>query len=332
MLPRIAVALCAAFALAFNAHSAAAAVAGLPDLLYAGSGPHQAALVIDWNDGKNHEVIVWGYRWSGQKTAADALLALVAADPRLSARIDSATSFGLALYGLGYDTDTTVGFGIAGARDAGGNPVSLQFVGGISDMNTTASGFEAPASSIAAQPTDPADHYREGFFDNGFWELLTGPAGGNYPTSWTSSQLGLAGTPLVNGGWYALSITDANFNSIPPGSAADAVAAVFPGTPHETPAPVRDTTAPVLRVKTRIPGQTASRQLAITGTAADASGTVTLRVRVNQSVRNLRVSGPWRRIVRLQPGRNRLEISATDLAGNRSTVFRRVVARRTVNP
>ena len=38
--------------------------------LWAGTGANEAAMVIDWNDGKSDESLVWGYRWDGSATGA----------------------------------------------------------------------------------------------------------------------------------------------------------------------------------------------------------------------------------------------------------------------
>lgn len=302
---------------------ALAAVSDLADLTYAGSGSKQAALVIDWNDGKSPEVIVWGYRWNGTATAADALIALAAADPRLFARVDRASSLGLALYGLGYDTDLTEGFGVTGAQDTAGNATTLTFTNGLNDLNTGASSLEAPASSEDAAPTDADDHYREGFNDNGFWELLTGPTGRSYPGQWTSSNFGLSGTTLVDGGWYALSLTESDWTSNPPGSGASATAASFAGAAYTPP----DTTAPSLRVTTRIPTRTKLARLSVRGTATDAGGAVSLRIKVNRSTKTVRVSAAWKQVIRLARGKNQIEITAIDAAGNRSKPFKRRVTR-----
>ncbi|MEM9444371.1 MAG: PEP-CTERM sorting domain-containing protein [Verrucomicrobiota bacterium] len=51
---------------------------------WVGSGSNEAALVIDWNDGKIQESWIWGYRWDGLAYGADMLGAIADADPNLT--------------------------------------------------------------------------------------------------------------------------------------------------------------------------------------------------------------------------------------------------------
>ncbi|MGH8047129.1 MAG: hypothetical protein ACREKL_07775 [Chthoniobacterales bacterium] len=212
-------ALAALAAITFIAAARGQAVTGFSDLNFWGSGPNRSALVINWSDGKSNQTIAWGYSWSGATTVADMLFALVNADPRLFARIDSATQFGPGIFGIGYDTNGNGSFSVIGAQDTLGNPTTPVFTSGISNMNTNPNTTQAPLSSTTAAPGDAADHYLEGWFDNGFWELLNGTVAPTYPVTWTSSFDGASGTMLVNDGWFALSITDPDFNSHIPGPA-----------------------------------------------------------------------------------------------------------------
>ncbi|HEY8900129.1 MAG TPA: PEP-CTERM sorting domain-containing protein [Chthoniobacterales bacterium] len=199
------------------------AVTGFSDLNYWGAGTNRAGLVISWNDGKTTSTIAWGFSWTGTMTAWDMLQTIATADPRLFIRIDSASSFGPALYGVGYDNNGNGIFSVSGAVDVNGNATTPIFISGISNMNTNANGSEAPFSSANALPTEAADHYAEGWLDNGFWEFYTGSANSSYPTTWTSSFDGAGGTTLVNNGWYAFSITDPAYTSHVPGAAVAAV-------------------------------------------------------------------------------------------------------------
>lgn len=70
---------------------------------WTGTGQKRAALVIQWNDEKNPDALVWGYKWDGEATGADMLEAIVAADPRLFALLMKGTQFGTTLGGFGYD-------------------------------------------------------------------------------------------------------------------------------------------------------------------------------------------------------------------------------------
>lgn len=198
-------------------------VTGLDSLNYWGTGTNHAGLVISFNDGKTNSTIAWGFAWNGTASVASMLTSLAAADPRLFARIDSATGFGLGIFGLGYDANGNGIFSVTGAENPLGNPTTPVFTAGISDLNTNSTTVQAPASSVGAAPGEIADHYTEGWNDNGFWELFTGGASSVYPTTWTSSMTGATDTNLVNNGWFALSISNSDFSSNIPGAAVAAV-------------------------------------------------------------------------------------------------------------
>ncbi|GAB4181708.1 MAG: hypothetical protein Fur0032_22830 [Terrimicrobiaceae bacterium] len=209
--------------------SCAQTVGDLSDLNYWGVGPNRAGIVIDWNDGKGDETLAWGFQWSGSLALIDALDFLAAADPLLFFRIDSASSLGAAIFGVGYQVGISP-FGVSGALDEFGNPVTPTFLAGVSDMNNNPTSIQAPQSSVSAVPVNPVDHYKEGWNDNGFWSLYfqgsdnyTPTPGSAYPTTWTDSYLGVSGTPLINDGWYALSITEPDFTPNLPGAAVAAV-------------------------------------------------------------------------------------------------------------
>ncbi len=199
-------------------------VANLDDLNYWGSGNNTSAFVVYWNDSKSPDALAWGYKWDGTQTVYDMLVFLAHNDPRLFARIDSATSFGAAIFGIGYQTGSAP-FGVTGAVDTAGNPVTPGFTAGINDLNTNPAVTEAPLSSTTAAPANAADRYVEGFNDNGYWELFhSGTDAFNLqpsytlPTTWTSSWVG-ASITLVNNGWAAFSITQPDFTSNPPTAA-----------------------------------------------------------------------------------------------------------------
>jgi len=199
-------------------------VTDFSNLNYWGSGTNHSGLVISWNDGKTNASIAWGFSWSSGTTVtvADMLLAVASADPRLFARIDSATGFGLGIYGLGYDANGNGSFSVTGAENASGNSTIPVFINGISDMNTNSSSVQAPPSSANASPSEAADHYVEGWIDNGYWEFFIGGISTSYPATWTSSMTGASSTDLANNGWYAFSITTPDYSSNLPGAATAA--------------------------------------------------------------------------------------------------------------
>jgi len=185
-------------------------VGDLDDLNYWGSGTNRIALVIQWNDSKSPGSLAWGYRWSGTQTVGDMLTYLAANDSGLFLRIDSSTGFGMGIFGIGYQTGASP-FGVTGAEDTGGSPVTPTFTAGINDLNTNPASTQAPASSAAASPTNAADRYAEGWNDTGFWELYNSGSDNSQlqssfalPTTWTASFVG-SSTALVDGSWAAFS-------------------------------------------------------------------------------------------------------------------------------
>ena len=60
---------------------------------WVGTGANRAALVIDWVEGSTEPpALVWGYRWDGTARGSDMLTAIVAADPRLFAKLGGTPS------------------------------------------------------------------------------------------------------------------------------------------------------------------------------------------------------------------------------------------------
>lgn len=88
-----------------------------------------------------------------------------------------------------------------------------------------------------------------------------------------------------------------------------------------------DRTPPVLSVK-KVPRSTSKAKLKIQGTAGDANGIAAVRYRIGKSAdRPARGAASWNFNAKLKPGLNKIEIQATDAAGNLS-VGKRVKVRR----
>ena len=49
---------------------------------WVGNGSNKAALVIEWHDGNRPDAMVWGYRWDGEATGHDMIVAIAQADHR----------------------------------------------------------------------------------------------------------------------------------------------------------------------------------------------------------------------------------------------------------
>lgn len=173
-------------------HSLHAATFG--DIQYwAGTGANQAALVIDWKDGKTHESLLWGYRWDGSATGLDMLNSIVAADPRLFAHTGT-YGWGTAIYGIGYDLNGNGTFGVS---------PGLTFNGG-----GLATSLDPDDNRIA---TESADHWAEGW-NSGFWAYYNKSVSGD---AWAESMVGAADRLLSNGAWDGFSFAP-NFSSVTP--------------------------------------------------------------------------------------------------------------------
>lgn len=132
---------------------------------WVGEGENKAALVIQWNDGKDdNRMLVWGYRWKAgeSKTGADMVLDIAKADPSLTV-CASTGGFGLYITGFGYDInqDGTVCF-----FDNSGNmtyPRRGRIGGGT--------------------PIDDEDHWQNGFSPSGYFAYGLGTGGSDYKYS-----------------------------------------------------------------------------------------------------------------------------------------------------
>jgi len=154
---------------------------------WVGSGSNQAAFLVDWHDDISPEAMVWGFRWDGKATGEDMLTAIVKSDSNLYAKISGQTSYGIALFGLGYDMDND-GFGISGDSEFTNGFTATQYGG--------ADGSEA---------TDSGDKYKEGWY-KGFWSYWLSSEGKlkENATDWAFSGVGMTGRELSDGdvdGW-----------------------------------------------------------------------------------------------------------------------------------
>ena len=140
---------------------------------WAGDGASRAGVVVDFSR-EGARPLVWGFRWDGEKTLADALRAIVAEDPRLHALVGE-TQYGDALYALGYD----VADGAAAFR------------------------LDCNRGDVEAESSDPAA-LAEGGWNSGYWRQWTAPADEAFDASALGSGLGLSATALSNASWHVL--------------------------------------------------------------------------------------------------------------------------------
>ena len=145
---------------------------------WVGEGTNRAALVVDFS-AEGYAPRAWGFRWNGDATAADALLAVVHEDNRLHA-LTGDTDYGLSLYAIGYD---------------------------IADV-AAAFRFDYNRGNVVAEASD-ADAIAAGGWYNGSWSQWVCPAGETLDTSFFEAAdyangYGLSYTALADGSWHVL--------------------------------------------------------------------------------------------------------------------------------
>lgn len=153
---------------------------------WVGEGENQAALVIQWNDEKNPDALVWGYKWTGNATGEDMIRAILKADPRMYSLFHGASQYGSALAGFGYDLN---GKNTISLIKSGNTTYPLYPVDGI--VTTEVYDFDDYKSS------DADDHWQSGWYQ-GYWSYWVRNSVGE---SFNYSMTGMAGRALVNGSW-----------------------------------------------------------------------------------------------------------------------------------
>jgi len=180
---------------------------------WVGEGENKAALVIQWNDGKENEPLVWGYKWDGEAFGIDMVTAIAKTDKRFYALFYSGTQYGTAIGGLGFDIDGTGTIGLA----LNGNTTYPKYPKyGI--INTTDYDFDD------WQAVDTNDHWQSGWSSKGYWSYWVKES---QAAEFDYSGLGASSRVLQDGSWDAWNFMP-DFNSIP---LADNFIAIEPYTP-----------------------------------------------------------------------------------------------------
>ncbi|UZT96719.1 DUF5074 domain-containing protein [Chryseobacterium fluminis] len=191
-----------------SAHKNAATI-NFSDIQYwVGTGTNQAAFAVQWNDSKNPDAIVWGFRWNGSATGEDMLKAIAKADHRFFSLLYQGTQFGSAVGGLGFDLNGAN----ANALYKNGNVTYPYYpVDGI--VNTTAYDFDDYTAA------DANDHWQSGWATNGYWAYwVKDPADPDFGYS----GAGASSRVLVNGSWDVWNF-NAGFADFPISSTMTAV-------------------------------------------------------------------------------------------------------------
>ncbi|KMQ68195.1 secretion protein [Chryseobacterium sp. FH2] len=174
---------------------------------WVGTGSNEAAFVVQWNDGKNPDALVWGFRWNGNATGEDMLKAIAKADHRFFTLLYQGTSFGSAVGGLGFDLNGVN----SNALYKNGNVTYPYYpIDGI--VNTTSYDFD----DYTVADTD--DHWGTGWY-NGYWSYwVKDPT----DTDFGYSGVGASTRALENGSWDVWNF-NAGMNSFPISSTLTAV-------------------------------------------------------------------------------------------------------------
>jgi hypothetical protein len=153
---------------------------------WVGSGSNQAAFVVQWNDGKTADALVWGFRWNGTATGEDMVKAVAKADPRFFALLRQGTQYGSAIGGLGFDLNGT---GTNGLYKDGNKTYPYYPFDGL--INTSEYDFDSYTG------IDPNDHWQSGWMV-GYWSYwVKDPTDADY----NYSGVGASTRELQNGSW-----------------------------------------------------------------------------------------------------------------------------------
>lgn len=162
---------------------------------WVGEGENQAALIIQWNDERESNTYVWGYRWDGEATGYDMLAAIVKADKRLY-YLTHSTNLGNTVAGIGFDLD-------------GDGDIALKLNG--EDIAVNSEGYAVTTSynydDFTARDAD--DLWMSGWYTNGYWSYYSNNDGTFPPSDYATS--GAASRNLqnnsVDGWWFAANMS-----------------------------------------------------------------------------------------------------------------------------
>ncbi|WP_374173602.1 DUF5074 domain-containing protein [Flavobacterium tructae] len=163
------------------------AVTTFDDIKYwIGTGSNRAAFAVQWNDGKNTDALVWGFRWEGTATGEDMLKAILKTDRRFFALLYKGTQTGSLTGGLGFDLNGIKTIGLYKGTDY---TYPLYPTNGF--VNTAAYDFDSYTA------IDTNDHWQSGW-TNGEWTYWgKNPADADF----TVASTGASGRILQNDSW-----------------------------------------------------------------------------------------------------------------------------------
>lgn len=154
---------------------------------WVGTGANKAAFVVQWNDGKTSDALIWGFRWDGEATGEDMLKAIAKADHRFySLLYPNAPGAITSIGGLGFDLNGTKTKGLYKGTD-----VTFPFYPLNGIINTSAYDFDTYTG------IDADDHWQSGW-TNGKWSYWIKNAA---DTDFVSSNVEINKRVLENGSW-----------------------------------------------------------------------------------------------------------------------------------
>ncbi|GGG62859.1 DUF5074 domain-containing protein [Epilithonimonas arachidiradicis] len=158
------------------------------DIVYwVGTGSNKAAFVVQWNDSKNPDALVWGFKWDGSASGEDMLKAIAKTDKRFFSLLYQGTQYGTAIGGLGFDLD---GNDTNALYKNGNTTYPLYPVDGV--VNITAYDFDYYTAK------DTNDHWQSGWMSKGYWSYwVKDPTDSDFGYS----GLGASSRQLENGSW-----------------------------------------------------------------------------------------------------------------------------------
>ena len=173
---------------------------------WAGEGSNRAALVIQWNDEREQNALVFGYRWDGVATGADMIKAVIEANPRLYGliqytNVSSPTdpSGGYTINGFGWDVDNDDDIAIV---DEGNNNARYENENGLFIHPR---GYDPQTGSSPDydydnwKNVDSDDFWGAGWFLS-YWSYYIKDS---QSASFSYSGLGASGRVLQDGSWDA---------------------------------------------------------------------------------------------------------------------------------
>ena len=148
---------------------------------WTGEGNNRAAVTIQFNDEREENAFVFGYRFDGETNGAEMLKAIVENNPRLYALMPR--TYTAAIYGLGWDANDNQYFGL--------------------DLNGTEQVFNKHIvydsnNSDNMTSIDPDDLWQTGWMMNGFWAYFVKD---NVTDEYEMSMVGYGDRTIKNGSW-----------------------------------------------------------------------------------------------------------------------------------